>query len=128
MSVEKTRIDKWLWAVRLYKTRTVATDACRSGDVLVHDQVAKAAQLVEPGMHITVRKNGIHYRYEIIRIIEKRVGAPIAQTCYVDHTPEAELRKFEQWYMARTGRAEFREKGAGRPTKKERREIDRLKN
>lgn len=127
MADDKTRIDKWLWSVRLFKTRTVATDACKAGDVIIQGQPAKASQHVIPGMLITVRKNGFNYSYEVVRIIDKRVGAPIAVTCYIDHTPESELRKFEQWYLAKSGRAEFREKGSGRPTKKERREIDRLK-
>ena len=125
--MEKVRIDKWLWAIRFFKTRSQATDACKSGHVSVKDQAAKPSLLIGPGVFIDVKKNGITYTLEVLNLLEKRVGAPIAVTCYKDHTPESELRKFELWYAAQSGRAEIREKGAGRPTKKERRIIDDFK-
>ena len=125
--VQKVRVDKWLWAIRFFKTRTQATDACKSGNVEIGEREAKASSLIQPGDFIKVRKNGIRYVIEVLRAIEKRVGAPIAQECFLDHTPEEELLKFESWYSARSGKAEFRERGAGRPTKKERRLIDAFK-
>ena len=94
----------------------------------MNDQAVKPAHSVQVGDHLTVKKNGIYYQYEILKIIEKRVGAPIAQTCYTDHTPDEELHKFEQWYLARRGAPEYRDKGLGRPTKRDRRQIDRLKD
>ncbi len=125
--VEKVRVDKWLWAVRFFKSRSQATEACREGKVVMADVPVKASQPVLVGDRITVKKNGIFYDLEVVKLIEKRVGAPIAQTCVIDHTPEEELRKFESWYLARSGRGEYRDKGLGRPTKRDRREIDRLK-
>ncbi|MCF8236677.1 MAG: RNA-binding S4 domain-containing protein [Saprospiraceae bacterium] len=125
--MEKVRIDKWLWAVRFFKSRSQATDACREGKVVVADVAVKASQTVVTGDRITVKKNGIFYDLEVVKLIEKRVGAPIAQTCVIDHTPEEELHKFESWYLARSGRGEHRDKGLGRPTKRDRRDIDRLK-
>lgn len=125
--VLKVRIDKWLWAIRFFKTRTQATDACKGGDVEIGEREAKASSLVQCGDVIRVRKNGIRYSIEAVKLIEKRVGAPIAQECFTDLTPEEELLKFESWYSARSGKSEFREKGSGRPTKKERRLIDAFK-
>lgn len=127
MEILKVRVDKWLWAIRLYKTRTQATDACKSGDVQIGEKVLKPSHLLQTGDRLIVKRNGIFYDIEVLRLLEKRVGAPIAQECFADHTPEEELLKFEQWYVARSGRAEFRERGAGRPTKKERRMIDAFK-
>lgn len=126
-TIDKVRVDKWLWAVRFFKSRSQATDACREGKVVIGEQTVKPSQPVVVGDRISVKKNGIIYDLEVVKLIEKRVGAPIAVTCVVDHTPEEELHKFESWYLARSGRSEFREKGTGRPTKRDRREIDRLK-
>ena len=125
--IDKVRVDKWLWAIRFFKSRSQATEACKEGKVSIGEQVMKPSQTVVIGDQLTVKKNGIFYQLEVVQLIEKRVGAPIAQTCYRDHTPESELRKFEDWYLARSGRGEFREKGLGRPTKRDRRDIERLK-
>ena len=127
MTQEKVRIDKWLWAVRFFKSRSQSTDACREGKVSIGEDPVKPSQTVVVGDRITVKKNGIFYDLEVVKLIEKRVGAPIAQTCLIDHTSEEELRKFESWYLARSGKGEFREKGLGRPTKRDRRDIDKLK-
>ncbi len=128
VTIDKVRVDKWLWAVRFFKSRSQATDACREGKVVIQEVTVKASQTVVVGDRITVKKNGIFYDLEVVKLIEKRVGAPIAQTCMIDHTPEEELRKFESWYLARSGRGEYREKGLGRPTKRDRRDIERLKD
>ena len=74
-----------------------------------------------------VNKNGFNFTFEVVDLIQKRVGAPIAQKCYIDHTPEEELNKFSDWFIGKRG-VEAREKGTGRPTKKERREIDDFKS
>ncbi len=124
---EKTRIDKWLWAVRIFKSRTIAIDACKSGKVFINDISIKAAHWVSPNSIIEVRKNGYRFQFKVIKIIEKRVSAPQAVLCYENLTSAEELNKYQSWF---TGNAipEMRSKGTGRPTKKERREIDEEKD
>lgn len=123
---KKERIDKWLWSVRIYKTRTKATKACKEGKVKIGDEKVKPSQLIEEGDVVEAKKAGIYYTLKVLKVISKRVGAPIAQDCYEDLTPEDELNKFKNWYIGK-GQIEKREKGKGRPTKKERREIDAFK-
>ncbi len=123
----KVRIDKWLWSIRFFKSRSIATEVCKSGNVQIKEKDVKASFMVQIGDYINIKKNGILYTIEVIKLIDKRVGAPIAQECFIDHTPEEELNKFELWFAARSGKSEFRERGAGRPTKKERRLIDAFK-
>ncbi len=122
----KTRIDKWLWSVRIYKTRTLASDEVRSGKVKINQSNAKPASNVQAGDLVTVKKNGFNFQFKVIDVIEKRVSAPIAQQCYQDHTPQEELNKYNDWFIGKFG-AEMRDRGAGRPTKKDRREIDDFK-
>ncbi|HMG14318.1 MAG TPA: RNA-binding S4 domain-containing protein [Saprospiraceae bacterium] len=126
MEVSKVRIDKWLWSVRIFKTRTVATDACKSGKVLVNESSVKPSYITKQNEILTVKKNGFNFQYKVIELIDKRVGSPIALTCYEDITPADELKKFEAWFLAGK-KGEFREKGTGRPTKKDRRLIDTFK-
>lgn len=126
MSMEKVRIDKWLWAVRIFKSRTLAGDTVRQGKVRVNAKVVKPSTAVVVGDRVTVQKNGFSLEYEIVKLLEKRVGAPIAITCYTDHTPQEELNKYKDWFVGKAG-TEFREKGTGRPTKRERRTIERFK-
>jgi ribosome-associated heat shock protein Hsp15 len=120
--VEKTRIDKWLWAVRIYKSRSIAIDACKSGKVFIDGLAVKPSHWVQANKEIEVRKNGFHFSFKITRIIEKRVSAILASECYINQTSEEELNKFKEWFS--TSQSEFRQRGSGRPTKKERREID----
>jgi ribosome-associated heat shock protein Hsp15 len=111
-----TRIDRWLWAVRCFKTRGDATDACRGGHVRVNDRPAKAATTVAVGDRVEARVRGVDRTLEVRQLIDKRVGAGLAADCYVDHTPpppEAEPP------------VAARERGAGRPTKRERRQMER---
>jgi len=124
--MDKVRIDKWLWAVRIFKSRTLAGDTVRQGKVRVNDKVVKPSTPVSVGDRVTVQKNGFNLEYEVLKLLEKRVGAPIAATCYTDHTPQEELNKYKDWFVGKAG-TEFREKGAGRPTKRERRTIERFK-
>jgi ribosome-associated heat shock protein Hsp15 len=123
------RIDKWLWAVRLYKSRSQATTACQAGRVKVDDQSVKPSKGIESGQTITVRKKNIVYTYQVESLIEKRVGAAQAQECYTDLTPEEEKAKArikpQDSVFYQTGAT--RARGAGRPTKKERRDMDRWK-
>lgn len=124
--LKKTRIDKWLWSVRIFKTRTLATSSVRSGRVRVGDKPVKASYQLQRGEVITVNKNGFNFTFKVVDLIQKRVGAAIAQECYLDLTPAEELTKYDAWYVGKRG-TEAREKGTGRPTKKERREIDEFK-
>ena len=117
--IEKTRVDVWLWAVRIYKTRSEATAACRGGHVRVNRAAAKASTQVKVGDRIDAFV-GRPRILEVAAIIEKRVGAPVAAKCMVDHSPPAPVVK-------RQPRVAVREPGSGRPTKRERREIDRLR-
>nr|WP_231928269.1 RNA-binding S4 domain-containing protein [Devriesea agamarum] len=112
------RLDVWLWAVRLTKTRSAATAQCRGGHVRLNGAPVKAAQAVRVGDEVRLRKPGVEHIYRVRRIIARRVGAPIAVTAYEDLTPPPLPQM-----LARPPR---RDPGSGRPTKKERRELDRL--
>lgn len=123
---DKVRIDKWLWSVRLYKTRTQASDACTGGKISVNDNHVKASYLTKIGDRIRFKKDYINYTYEVVKLIDKRVSAPLAQECYINLTPDEEINKLKNWFISNPS-TEFREKGTGRPTKKERRVIDKFK-
>ena len=117
---KSVRIDKYLWAVRLYKTRTLATEACKKGRVSMDDMPAKPSRTVTAGDVIQVRKMPVLYSYRIKDPIEKRVGAKIVDQYVEDITPQEELQKLEM-------QDDFfvkRDRGSGRPTKKERRLLD----
>ena len=120
---ERERVDKWLWAVRIFKTRTAANDACASGRVRINGDQAKAASKVRVGDEVAVRTRGETRTVEVAALHEKRVGAPIAASAYVDHTPPRPSAD-EAPPIADAAR---RDRGAGRPTKRERRQIDRLR-
>lgn len=115
--VESTRIDRWLWSVRLTKTRPDAASACRGGHVRINDRPAKPSSLVSPGDEVRAHLGDTTRIVQVVRIIHKRVGAPDAATCYLDRTP------------ARPPVAAVpvaaRDRGAGRPTKRDRRMLDR---
>ena len=117
--IENVRVDVWLWAVRLFKTRSASTAACRGGRVRVNHAAVKASTTVKVGDRIEafVERERI---LEVVRLIDKRVGAAIAATCLIDHSPPAPVVKREP-------RVFVRERGTGRPTKRERRELDRLR-
>lgn len=125
--MDKVRIDKWLWSVRIFKSRTLAADACKEGKVKINAHSAKAAQTIQIGDRVEVKKEGFLMQYKVLGLIEKRVSAPLAQVCYEDLTPPEELNKFKDWFVGKAG-AEFRERGTGRPTKRERRVIDQFKS
>lgn len=124
--MKKIRIDKWLWSVRVFKSRTLASNACKGGRVRIEEVSVKASSTVEVGQRVQVKKNGFDLEFKVIKLIEKRVGAPLAVQCYEDLTPPEELNKFRHWFVGK-GKSEMREKGIGRPTKKDRREIDDYK-
>jgi len=124
--MDKVRVDKWLWAVRIFKSRTLAGDVVRAGKVRVNGKIVKPSFGLAVGDTLTVQKNGFTLSYDCLRLIDKRVGAPIAITCYEDKTPAEEKTKYKDWFIGKSG-GEFREKGTGRPTKRERRDINKYK-
>lgn len=126
--MNKVRIDKWLWSVRIFKSRTLATDACKGGKVKVDSASVKPSYMIGVGEVIAVKKDGFNFQYRVISLIEKRVGAPIAVTCYEDVTPADERNKYLEWFQNATPTTEKRERGTGRPTKRDRREIDEFKD
>ncbi len=118
---ESTRVDRWLWAVRLFKTRSTATDACRGGQVTVNGQPAKASTTVRAGDRVEARVGDRMRVVEVVQPIDKRVGPPVAATCLVDHSPPVVREDTEP--------APFvRDRGAGRPTKRQRRQLDQLRS
>jgi len=125
--MDKVRIDKWLWSVRIFKSRTIATDACKSGKIKVGEANVKASYQVSVDEEIEVKKNGYNFQFKVVKLIEKRVSAVLAVACYEDLTPADELSKYKDWFIGKAS-AERRERGAGRPTKRERREIDEHKD
>ena len=122
----KVRVDKWLWSVRVFKSRSLATTMCKNGRISMGEKKLKPSALIAVGDSINVLKEGFNLTIKVVKLLEKRVGAPIAITCYENLTPEEELNKYKSWFIGK-GRAEIREKGSGRPTKRERRDIDEFK-
>ena len=121
--VEKhnTRIDKWLWAVRIFKTRAIATEACSGGKVKIDGTAVKASRRIQAGDVIQVRKGVIKFIYKVLKIAEKRMGAKLIIDFVEDITPDDELAKLES---SNKQPLQTREKGRGRPTKRERRIMD----
>ncbi len=113
----QARLDRWLWSVRLTKTRSEATDVCRAGHVRLNGRPAKAAHPVAPGDTVQARLRGRDRVVEVVRPIENRVGAPVAVTCYVDHSPPEPGRDEAVAPLVR-------DRGSGRPTKRDRRRIE----
>ncbi len=124
---DKVRIDKYLWSIRIFKSRTLATDACKEGKVKLHEENAKPSTMVTVGDIIDVIKDGFKLKYKVVQLIEKRVSPILAKPCYEDLTPEDEINKYKSWFIGKGG-PERRERGAGRPTKRDRREIDEFKD
>lgn len=112
------RVDSWIWAVRLCKTRSLAATACRAGHVRVNGVSAKAAQLVRVADEVRMRAAGIDRIVVVSRIVNKRVSAEVAAQCLIDRSPPPPSREI-------LASAAHRDRGAGRPTKRERRELDR---
>ncbi len=119
----EVRIDKYLWAIRVFKTRTEATEACSGGKVKIGGVNAKPSKDVRPGDIINVRKGAVNYTFRVIDGLDKRVGAKLVPDYAENLTPEEELQKLrapvETFYVTR-------DPGAGRPTKKDRRDIEQL--
>lgn len=117
---DSVRVDAWLWAVRVFKTRSSATTGCRAGHVRVNGDRAKAAQPVRSGDEVRVRILGFDRILMVQKLIVKRVSAAAAAECYIDLTPPPPPRET-------LALAPVRDRGAGRPTKRDRRELERLR-
>lgn len=122
--VDKVRIDKWLWSVRIFKTRTQAGDACNSGKVKIDNSNCKASREVKTGQLIDVRIGALHKQVKVLALIDKRIGPKLVSECYEDLTP---LEEYEKMKALRV-RFENRPSGIGRPSKKDYREIEKLKD
>jgi ribosome-associated heat shock protein Hsp15 len=120
MDLLSARVDSWSWAVRMYKTRSQATAACRAGHVKVNGERAKSAQTIKPGDEVRIRANGFDRVLVVSKIIVKRVGPAAAAECFIDQTPPPPPRE-------EVALVPMRDRGAGRPTKRERREIEELR-
>ena len=118
--IVSARVDSWVWAVRMYKTRSQATAACRAGHVRVNGDRAKSAQTIRIGDEVRVRSAGFDRILIVDRVVTKRVGAAIAAECFIDKTPPPPPRE-------EVAMLPVRERGAGRPTKRERRELEHLR-
>lgn len=119
--MNEARIDKWMWAVRIFKTRTIAAEACKKGRISINGALAKAARTVKPGDIIQVRKPPVTYSFKVLQPIEKRVGAKlVAEMMENVTTPE----QYELLEMSRVSGFINRAKGTGRPTKKDRRSLE----
>ena len=119
--MNEARIDKWMWAVRIFKTRTIAAEACKKGRISINGALAKAARTVKPGDVIQVRKPPVTYSFKVLQPIEKRVGAKlVAEMMENVTTPE----QYELLEMSRIRGFIDRAKGAGRPTNKDRRTLE----
>ncbi|MEP7763351.1 S4 domain-containing protein [Sanguibacter sp. 25GB23B1] len=116
----QARVDSWVWAVRLFRTRTLAAAACKAGHVKVNGEKAKPATAVRVGDEVRVRGEGPERIVEVSRIVVKRVGATVAAECLVDRSPPPPPRE-EVAFVP------YRDRGAGRPTKRERRQIDEMR-
>lgn len=124
MTFMQTRVDKWLWAVRIFKTRSDAAEACRTGKVTINGSEAKPSKEVKEGDTLTVKKVPVmRFTYKVLGIVERRLPANDVPTYCLDMTPEEELAKLnppkETIFISR-------DRGTGRPTKKERRDLDAL--
>ncbi len=121
--MEGVRIDKYLWAIRVFKTRTDATDACKGGKVKIGTANAKPSREVQPGEVITIRKGVATFTYKVLQLTDHRLGAKLVPDYAENQTPEEELNKLrapvESFFITR-------DRGAGRPTKKDRREIEQI--
>jgi len=122
---KEVRMDKWLWAVRIFKTRSKATEACKKGLVALGNLPVKPSHAVKPGQVVEVRKSHVIRTYKVLDVTEKRMSASLAAGFVEDITPPEQLEIMEiqkrlSWFN--------RKKGTGRPTKKKRRDLDRLFN
>lgn len=115
------RIDKWLWAVRIYKTRSIAIEECKKGRITIDGIEVKPSRDLKIGDVLQIRKPPITYVFKVIQLTDKRMGAKMVPEYLEDHTPQEQFKVLE---MQRMMQWSERDRGTGRPTKKERRDID----
>lgn len=115
------RVDKYLWCVRVFKTRSIATNACKTGKVKLKGNNVKPSREVFPGDEIQVRKNQINYIFDVLDLPESRLGAKLVVMYLKDKTPKENLEKLD---LLKYSKDYYRKKGTGRPTKKDRRDLD----
>lgn len=118
---DSARIDKWLWAARIYKTRSIAADACKNGRITIKGTNVKPSHTIKAGDRIDVKKSPITYSFKVLQCIEQRVGAKLLPEVYENVT---EAKQYELLEMSRISGFVDRARGTGRPTKKERRSLD----
>lgn len=119
--MNNARIDKWLWAARIFKTRSLAATACKNGRVTVNGVNVKPAHIIKTGETINVKKSPITYSFKVLKCIEQRVGAKLLPEIYENVT---DAKQYELLEMSRISGFVDRARGTGRPTKKERRSLD----
>ncbi len=119
---KEVRLDKYLWAVRIFKTRSIAAEYCKKGKIKVNDTHSKPSKIININDVINVYKNHINYKYKVTGLIDKRVSSEIAKQNYINLTPESEF------VISNIYKTENRKKGLGRPTKKDRRNINKFLN
>lgn len=119
------RIDKYLWCIRYFKTRSIATQACKKGSIRVNDNIIKPSREVYPNDSITLRKDQINYSLIILDLPDNRIGAKLVDLYRKDTTPKEEFEKNE---LLKYSKDYYRKKGIGRPTKKDRRDIEDFKD
>lgn len=122
--LETVRIDKWLWAVRIFKTRNQATEACRAGKVKLNGQSLKPSHEVKPGEDFSIQLGQLNKTVKVLNLVHNRLSAKLVNEYMQDLTPDEEYQRVE---MQHETNYEYRDKGIGRPTKKHRRLIDKLK-
>ena len=121
--MEEVRVDKWLWAVRVFKTRSIATEACKKGRVSIGGVTIKPSRTIRVGEVITVRKPPIEYSFRVLQLLASRVGAKRVAEFMENVTPQAQYELLE---LQRVSGFVDRAKGLGRPTKKDRRDLDQF--
>lgn len=121
--MDEVRIDKWLWAVRIFKTRSIATDACRKGRVAIDGATVKPARMLQRGVIVSVRKPPVTYSFRVLELIGSRVGAKLVPQYMENVTPREQYELLE---LQRVSGFVDRAKGLGRPTKKDRRDLDQF--
>lgn len=117
------RIDKYLWAVRLFKTRSMAANQVKLGKVLIDDKEVKSARQMKVGEQFSIKKNTALFTYEVVDLLEKRVGAKLVGDYLKDITPQEEIEKYKAYQAAQS---QYRQSGFGKPTKKDRRTINKF--
>jgi ribosome-associated heat shock protein Hsp15 len=121
--VNEVRIDKFLWAVRLYKTRSIAAEACQKGRIFIDDVAVKPSRVISKPIEFTIKQEGILFRYKIVKLLDNRIGAKLVSEYLENATPKEVLEKLE---LDKLTKNMNRQRGTGRPTKKERRDIERF--